>query len=68
MNFPLSLSDISLWLAFMAIILLSASELLNSSPEYSRRLHIDKTRMRIAAIGFGLAFLVAVIMRVITPF
>jgi len=65
MNFPLTLSDISLWLAATAIILLVTSELLNSSPEYSSRILIDKTRMRLAAIGCGFAFLVTVIMRVV---
>jgi len=65
MNFPLTLSDISLWLAFTAIILLVTSELLNASPEYSKRISIDKNRLRLAAFGCGLAFLVTVIMQVV---
>jgi hypothetical protein len=65
MNFPLTLSDISVWLAITAIILLITSELLNVSPEYSSRILVDKTRMRLAGIGCGLAFLVTVVMQVI---
>jgi predicted ferric reductase len=68
MNFPLSLSDISLWLAVTAIILLITSELLYSLPEYSARLMINKKRLRLVAIGVGLAFLATVVMRVFQPF
>ena len=68
MNFPLSLSDISLWLAVTAIILLITSELLYSLPEISARIMIDKRRLRLAAIGVGLAFLATVVMRIFYPF
>lgn len=68
MSFPLSLSDISLWLAVTAIILLITSELLYSLPEISARIMIDKTRLRLAALGVGLAFLVTVVMRIFQPF
>ena len=68
MNFPLSLSDISLWLAIMAIILLVTSELLYSSPEYSSRVMVDKKLLRMVALGCGLGFLVTVVMRVFYPF
>ncbi len=68
MNFPLSLSDISLWLAVMAIILLITSELLYSLPEYYARVMIEKKRLRFVAIGCGLGFLVTVVMRVFQPF
>jgi hypothetical protein len=68
MNFPLSLSDVSLWLAVMAIILLITSELLYSSPKYSARIAIDKKRLRIVALVLGLGFLVTVVMRVFEPF
>jgi len=67
MNFPLSLSDISLWLAVTAIILLITSELLYSSL-YSARIMINKKRLRLVAIGVGVAFLVTVVMRVFQPF
>jgi hypothetical protein len=67
-NFPLTISDISLWLAATAIILLITSELFSSLPEISARLKIERTRMRIAAIGCGLGFLVTVIMRIFQPF
>jgi hypothetical protein len=68
MAFPLSLSDISLWLAVTAIILLITSELLFSMPEYLGRLRIEKDRFRLAALGCGLAFLVTVVMRLFQPF
>ena len=68
MSFPLSLSDISLWLAVMAIILLITSELLYSLPEYSSRVMIDKRLLRIVAVGCGLGFLVTLVIRVLRPF
>jgi len=68
MSFPLSLSDISLWLAVTAIILLITSELLYSLPEISARMIIDKKRFRMAALGVGLAFLATVVMRIFYPF
>jgi uncharacterized membrane protein YgaE (UPF0421/DUF939 family) len=68
MNFPLSLSDISLWLAVTAIILLITSELMYSLPEYSARIMINKKRLRLVAIGVGLAFLVTVVMRIFQLF
>ena len=68
MIFPLSLSDISLWLAVTAIILLITSELLYSLPEYSARVMIDKKRLRLVAIGVGLGFMVTVVMRIFQPF
>jgi hypothetical protein len=64
----LTASDISLWLAVTAIILLITSELLYSSPEYAAHLRIDKKRLRLVALGCGLAFLVTVVMRVFQPF
>ena len=64
MNFPLSISDISLWLAITAIILLITSELLSSPTEYSRRIIIEKKRLRITALIFGMAFMITVIIRV----
>jgi hypothetical protein len=67
MIFPLSMSDISLWLAVTALILLITSELLFSMPEYSDRLNVDKTRLRQLAIGCGIAFLVTVVSRVFEP-
>ena len=68
MSFPLSLSDISLWLAVMAIILLITSELLYSLPEYSSRVMIDKRLLRIVAVGCGLGFLITLVIRVLRPF
>jgi hypothetical protein len=68
MNFMLTASDISLWLAVTAIVLLVTSELLYSSPEYSTHLRIEKKRLRLVALGCGLGFLVTVVMRVFQPF
>jgi hypothetical protein len=67
MNFPLSVSDISLWLAFMAIILLITSELLSSSTGYSGNIVIEKKRLRLVALALGAGFMVTVIMRVFQP-
>jgi predicted ferric reductase len=64
MNFPLSMLDIGLWLAVMAIILLITSELLYSLPEYSARVLIEKKSLRLVAIGSGLGFLVTVAVRI----
>jgi hypothetical protein len=61
------MSDISLWLAVMAIILLITSELLSSPTDYLRGIVIEKKRLRLTAIGLGLAFMVTVIMRVFYP-
>jgi hypothetical protein len=68
MRFVLTASDISLWLAVTAIVLLITSELLYSSPEYSSRLRIEKKRLRLVALGCGLGFLVTVVMRVFQLF
>jgi hypothetical protein len=63
MMIPFTLSDLNLWLAAIAIILLITSELLNVSQEYSNRIPVSKTRMRIVAIGCGIAFLVTLVLR-----
>jgi len=60
---PFTLSDLNLWLAAIAIILLITSELLNVSQEYSSRIPVSQTRMRIVAIGFGIAFIVTLVLR-----
>jgi hypothetical protein len=64
MVIPLTLSDFSLWLAVIAIILLITSELLYSLPDYSAKISIDKQMLRFAAVGCGIAFLLTVIMRI----
>lgn len=63
MNFPLSFSDISLWLAVMAILLLITSELLTSSTGPLKNLAIDKNRLRLLALALGLGFMITVGMR-----
>jgi hypothetical protein len=68
LNFPLSTSDIGLWLAVTAIILLITSEFLTSSNTYLRGIVLERTRLRLVAIGVGLAFMVTVALRIIQPF
>ena len=68
MSFPLSMSDISLWLAVTAIILLITSELLSSSTEYLRSIVIEKKRLRLVALALGTGFMITVVMRVFQPF
>ena len=67
MNFPLSLSDVGLWLAVTALILLITSELVYSLPDVSARIMIDKKRLRLVSLGCGLGFMVTVIMRLSLP-
>jgi len=66
--FPLSLSDISLWIAATAIILLVTSELLTPYSDYFGDFVIDKKRLRLAALILGAAFVTTIIMRVVMPF
>jgi hypothetical protein len=62
MQFPLSPSDISLWLAFTAIILLITSELISSY--YGKTgIPINKRRLRTAALTVGLLFMFTVFIR-----
>ena len=68
MQFPLTMSDISLWLAVTAIILLITSELLFTSTGTLGNIVINKKRIRLIALGLGLAFLATVVMRVYQPF
>jgi heme/copper-type cytochrome/quinol oxidase subunit 3 len=62
------MSDISLWLAIMAIILLITSEVISSATEYSRNIVIDKRRIRLVALALGAGFMVTVVMRIFQPF
>ncbi len=64
MIFPLSVSDLSLWLAVTAIIVFTTSELLYASPGFSAKVSIDKHVLRFLGIACGLAFLATVAMRV----
>jgi hypothetical protein len=67
MKFPLSISDIGLWLAVTAIILLVTSELLSSSTGKLGNVTVEKKRLRIAALALGLGFMATVVMRVFQP-
>ena len=63
MQFPLSLWDISLWLAATAIILLVTSELI--SPNYGKtNLLIEKKRLRNVALTISILFLITVVIRI----
>jgi hypothetical protein len=64
MRFPLSLSDIALWLAATAIILLLTSELLSVTAEAIANVAIDKERLRLVALGSAVAFIIAAIMSI----
>lgn len=68
MNFPLSLWDISLWIAVTAIILLVTSELMGSYSDYFGDFVIEKNRLRLAALVLGAAFMVTVLLRAIMIF
>ena len=64
MGFPLTLQDIGLWLAVIAIILLATSQLL--SPYHGKaNLPINKKRLRTAAIVVGTLFMVTVVLRIL---
>ncbi|MDR0471247.1 MAG: hypothetical protein LBH79_05945 [Nitrososphaerota archaeon] len=63
MNFPLTLPDISLWLAVTAIILLITSELLYSSTAYTSKIQLDRNLLRMIAMGCGFGFMLTVLMR-----
>jgi len=65
--FPLSIWNISLWLAVMVIILLITSELIPSYSKYFGDFVIDKTKLRLAALILGAAFMVTVLLRAMIP-
>jgi len=60
MYFPLSPWDMSLWLAFMAIIALITAEILPSCSELFGDFVIEKERLELAALLLGTAFMIAV--------
>jgi len=63
MSFPLGFSDLSLWTAVVAIILLITSELL--SPYYGRTgILLNRRRLRFAALIVAFIFLGTVAYRV----
>ena len=63
MQFSLSMSDISLWIAVMTIILLIASELISPYSEHFGYFAIDKTRLRLVALVLGASFMITVLLR-----
>jgi hypothetical protein len=65
LGFPLSFTDVSLWLAVTAIVLLVTSELI--SPYYGRtRLAVNRKRLRNTALIVSALFLVTVAMRIVS--
>jgi len=67
MQFPLSMSDISLWIAVTAIILLVTSELISPYSEQLGDFVIEKSRLRLVALVLGAAFMATVLLRAIAP-
>jgi len=67
MQFPLSVSDISLWIAITAVILLITSELISSYSESLGNFAIEKSRLRLVALLLGIAFMLTVLMRAVAP-
>jgi VIT1/CCC1 family predicted Fe2+/Mn2+ transporter len=67
MRFPLSTSDIGLWLAVTAIILLITSEVLFYSTGKLGNVAIEKKRLRLVALALGIGFMATVIMRIFRP-
>ena len=65
MKFPLTVPDISLWLAITVIIVLVTLELFYSSPNLSSRMAIDKKILRRSGLGLGMAFLATVVISVL---
>jgi uncharacterized membrane protein len=62
-SFPLSLRDISLWLAIMAIMLLITSEML--SPYYGKiNIQVNRKKLRIVALVVSILFLVTLVIDV----
>jgi hypothetical protein len=66
-HFPLKIWEISLWIAVTAIILLVTSELLAPYTDYFGDFVIDKTKLRLAALVLGAAFIVTVILGIAIP-
>ena len=63
MSFTLDLSDISLFMAFVSVILLLTTEIL-SHFGFAQGLLVDKSRLRLLALATGLVFLAIVAFRV----
>ena len=64
-SFPLVLSDLGLWLAVVAIILLAATEVLIPMAGLSAKVTINRGLLRVIAVGCGLAFIVTVVLHVL---
>ncbi len=62
MIFPLTVSDLSLWLAVSCVIVLIASEVMFSAYSISSRVFLDRKILRYIGMGCGVAFLFTVLM------
>ena len=63
MIFPLSLLDITLWLAIIAVILLITSELV--SPSHGKiNLVINRNRLNLVAILVGVTFIITILLQI----
>lgn len=67
MLFPLSLSDISLFIGILSIFLLITAELVYANSELLNNLAINKTRLRQASLVTGALFVVTIILRIGLP-
>lgn len=60
MQFPLGFSEISLWLAIMAILVLTTAELISLYHGQTNIL-VDKGRLRKAAFALGTLFILTIL-------
>ncbi|MCW4015795.1 MAG: hypothetical protein NWF06_05445 [Candidatus Bathyarchaeota archaeon] len=65
---PLSLSDISLWLAVMALILLATSKVIIPYSTSFGYFAIDKQKMQLVALLLGASFVATVLIGLIMPY
>ncbi|UCE96568.1 MAG: hypothetical protein JSV51_02935 [Candidatus Bathyarchaeota archaeon] len=65
MAFPLSLSEISLWIAVTAIMLLITSEFLSPFSEQFGDFVIEKNRLRVVALSLGVTFVATILVQAI---
>lgn len=63
MQSPLTFSDIMIWLAVMAIFLLTTSELISAYGGRTR-ISINKKKLRNVSFIVGVAFIITVILRI----
>lgn len=62
MVFPLTVLDVSQWLAVIALILLVTSKIISSY----RQILVDKKRLRYVAVAMGIEFIIVVLLQIYT--